>query len=85
MQRKSVRPTRESAFDPKCWPTFQRLIKGGKMMDGLAADDGVALHFIGKKLARVVSSRPDAGAFRVKRTENGVEETKIVPNYLGKS
>ena len=69
--------------EPRRRPAYQRLIKGGKIMDGLAADDGVALHFIGRKLAHVVSSRPDVAAFRVKRTENGVEETKITPKYLG--
>ena len=64
-------------------PAYQRLIKSGKMKDGLAADDGVALHFVGKKLAHVVSSRPHAAAFSVKVTDRGVEEKRIVPNYLG--
>jgi dipeptidase E len=31
----------------------------------LALDDGVAAHFVGSDLSRVVSSRPNAKAYRV--------------------
>ncbi|MBU1702648.1 MAG: peptidase E [Candidatus Eisenbacteria bacterium] len=64
-------------------PAFKRLVKGGRMKDGLAAEDGVALHFIGKKLARIVSSRPGAAAFRVRKTGDTVHEEKLPPTYLG--
>lgn len=45
--------------------------------DGYAAEDGVALHFIGDDLARVVSSRPDARAYRVERRGETVVETPL--------
>jgi len=65
-------------------PVYQRFIKRGKMKPGLAADDGVGLHFIGKKLAHVVTSRPNAYAYSVKKTGAGAVEDKIVPKYLKK-
>ncbi len=68
---------------PNRRPLYQRLIKAGKMKNGLAADDGVALHFIGRKLAHVVSSRSEAAAFRLSMTASGVEEKKITARYLG--
>lgn len=39
-------------------------VKGG-LPPGLAADDGVALHFVDRRLAAVVASRPDRHAYRV--------------------
>lgn len=69
--------------EPRRRSTYQRLIKSGKMKQGLAVDDGVALHFVGKKLAHVVSSRPSAAAYTVKRSDSGVEETEITTQYLG--
>ena len=55
------------------------------MKSGLAADDGVALHFVGRKLSRVVSSRPGSSAYTVRRVAGTIEETKIAPEYLGKT
>lgn len=53
--------------------------------DGYAADDGVGLHFINETLARIVSSRPSAKAYRVERQNNTVQETLLEPIYLGSS
>jgi GNAT superfamily N-acetyltransferase len=52
---------------------------------GIAADNGVGLHFVDGALHRVVSSRPDARAYRVERAPNGVaRETEIVPQYIAR-
>ncbi len=48
-------------------PRYRELIDGG-FPEGLAADDGVGLHFVGTELAEVVTCRPDATAYRVTRT-----------------
>ncbi len=64
-------------------PAYQGFIMQGRMKAGLAADDGVALHFIGRKLAHIVSSRPGALAYRVRQVEGAIEETKIPATYLG--
>lgn len=64
-------------------PTFHRLLSEESILPGLAADDGVALHFIGDRLHRVVTSRPDAKAYRLEFDRGVSKETLIVPDYLG--
>jgi dipeptidase E len=59
-------------------PAFHRLVGEGKLPAGYAADDGVGLHFRGTELARIVSSRPQAGAYRL-----GLESGKVVEAPLG--
>jgi dipeptidase E len=44
---------------------FRRFIGEGRVKPGLAAADGVGVHFVGTELRRVVSARPGAGAFRI--------------------
>jgi dipeptidase E len=62
---------------------YHTLVREG-MRAGYAADDGVALHFKGTKLDRVVSSRERGGAFHVKRSAGQVRETALEVSYLGK-
>lgn len=50
-------------------PAYRTLVADG-FPPGFAADDGVALHFVGTELREVVASRPDARAYRV---EHGAE------------
>ncbi len=69
--------------EPERRPYYRRMIGAGLMLPGLAADDGVGLHFVGTALRRVVGSRPDAHAYRVGRGDGGATETEIVPDYLG--
>jgi peptidase E len=45
-------------------PRYRELIDGG-FPAGIAADDGVALHYEGTELAEVVTCRPGAAAYRV--------------------
>ena len=46
--------------EPRRRPDFQAAIAAG-MAPGWAADDGAALHFVGRGLSRVVTSRPKRG------------------------
>ena len=58
---------------------YRQLISSRDLSAGIAADDGVALHYAGDSLKAVVSSRPLAKAYRV-----SVEvEEAIAPRYLG--
>jgi peptidase E len=68
--------------DPNRRPTYHRLVGEG-FASGYAADDGVGLHFVGTDLASIVSSRPDARAYRVERRGDAVVETPLQPTYLG--
>jgi peptidase E len=65
-------------------PDFQAAIAAG-MAPGWGADDGAALHFVGPRLARVVSSRPHAGAYRVEAVGGEAVESPLATEYLGAS
>jgi dipeptidase E len=47
-------------------PRYRELIDGG-FPEGVAADDGVGIHFVGAELSEVVTCRPGAAAYRVTR------------------
>ena len=53
------------------------------MAEGYAVEDGAALHFEGERLARVVSSRQDAQAYRMSWTGESVSRLPLAPQYLG--
>ena len=52
------------------------------MPAGVAADDGVALHFTDGRLHRIVSSREQARAYRVELHDAVVRELPLDPEYL---
>jgi dipeptidase E len=68
--------------EPQRREEYRRFVGDG-MRPGYAADDGAALHFVGKDLARVVSSRPHARAYRVEPQGNEVVEMPLDVEYLG--
>jgi len=47
-------------------PRYRELVAGG-FPEGIAADDGVGLHYVGTELRGVVTCRPGATAYRVTR------------------
>ncbi len=59
-------------------PRYRELVDGG-FPEGVAADDGVALHYVGTELVEAVTCRPGAAAFRV--TRDG--EDRIEARLLG--
>jgi len=61
---------------------YHRFVGDG-MRPGFAADDGVALHFRGTLLERVVSSRRHAGAYRVQPAGRSVTEFPLEVVRLG--
>ncbi len=62
-------------------PAFHRLVGGG-FPAGLAADDFVGLRYTGTELAEVVTSRPDAAAYRVELVDGEVAEERLEPRRL---
>lgn len=46
-------------------PTYRRLVDAGDLAPGFAADDSCAIHFAGEQVARVLTSRAGAAAYRV--------------------
>jgi dipeptidase E len=62
--------------------SYQRAIADG-LGSGYAADDGAALHFRGSELVEAVSSRPEAGAYRVELVKGRVIEIRLPVRFLG--
>lgn len=70
--------------EPKRQQAFRRFVARGAPA-GYAAEDGVALHFVGTRLKEVVSSRAKALAYRVQRTRGEVVQVPLKARYLGNS
>ena len=68
--------------EPERRPAYHNLLSQGLVSDGYAADDGVGLHFIDNTLHKVVSSRPQAKAYRLEKMNGEVRETVLEPIYL---
>ena len=64
-------------------PTFRKLVARGEIPAGVAADDGVGLHYIDGELAHVVSNRRRAKGYRVIRTGKRATERRLATRYLG--
>ena len=62
---------------------YQLLIAEGRLREGIAADDGVALHYVDSELTKVVCSRPDAGAYTIRNVNGSAVEHRLQPEYLG--
>lgn len=63
-------------------PAYQRHIAAG-LLGGYAADDGAALHFVGRDLVEAVSSRESASAYRVELRDGQVVEERLPTRFLG--
>jgi hypothetical protein len=70
--------------EPARRKSYHEFLKAG-MPPGYAAGDGAALHFCGESLARVVSSRPKAGAFWVEEAGGELSEVALPVGWLGES
>jgi peptidase E len=58
-------------------PRYRELVDGG-LAEGIAADDGVGLHYVGTELHDVVTCRPDATAYRVTRAGEERLEARLL-------
>lgn len=69
--------------EPQRRPTYRRLVAQGRIGDGYAADDGVALHFIDGRLAHAVAGRRRARGWRLIRNGRRATERALPTRYLG--
>ncbi|HEX4106584.1 MAG TPA: peptidase E [Solirubrobacteraceae bacterium] len=68
--------------EPSRREEYRAFVRQG-MRSGYGCDDGAALHFIGRELAHVVSSRPRAGACRVELSAGEIVESSLGSRFLG--
>ena len=66
-------------------PSYHQLISEGKIKEGYAVDDGVALHFINETLSSSVSSRAKAKTYFVKCIDSKMVQNEVNTIYLGNS
>jgi peptidase E len=64
---------------PHLWPAFVARHGG----PAVAAEDGVALHYVDGRIVRAVTSRPNARAYRYEVVDGEVRQEVITPEYLG--
>jgi dipeptidase E len=65
-------------------PAVHEFVTNGRVPQTLALDDGAAAHFVGRKLKRIVCSRPEAAAYLVRRVDGKSVETRLPVSYLKK-
>lgn len=63
-------------------PSYHELLAANRIKSGLAADDGVAIHYIGEEVNKIVSSRPNAKAYKVYFNKE-IKEIELETEYLG--
>ncbi|HWI46908.1 MAG TPA: peptidase E [Rummeliibacillus sp.] len=63
-------------------PSYQHLIGTSRIKPGVAVDDGGAIHYIDQEIKEVISSRPNARAYRVFLQKIVVEEP-LQTRFLG--
>jgi dipeptidase E len=68
--------------EPERCRAYREMLADG-MVEGFGAEDGAALHFEGERLARVVSSRPGARAYRMRFAGGRVSRRPLPVEYLG--
>jgi peptidase E len=68
--------------EPERLPAWLAAVRQGTLPGGWAVDDGVGLLFRGKRLERVVSSRPGAAAQRVDAVEGELVRHRLQPELL---
>lgn len=62
---------------------FHKLILSGTIEEGYGVEDSAAIHFIGAEPVRVITSRPGANAFKVRKIRNKIVDTPMETVYLG--
>lgn len=68
--------------EPARRPSLHEFVGAGVMPATLALEDGAAVHFVGRRLHRVVTWRPGAQAYRVRRRRGGVVEVPLPATHL---
>jgi dipeptidase E len=69
--------------EPERLPRWLACVREGRLPGGWALDDGAGLVFVDRRLARVVSSRPGAGALRVDVVSGELVRRRLQAELLG--
>jgi len=64
-------------------PTYHQLLQEGKLLNGLAIDDHVALHYIEDQLACVVRANEEGSAYKVEKRNQKIHEERLESIFIG--
>jgi dipeptidase E len=70
--------------EPQRCRAYRDMLAAG-MPEGYALEDGAAVEFVGEQLARVISSRRGARAYRMRWTGGRVSKRPLAATYLGET
>jgi peptidase E len=62
--------------------TYHRLIQQGELKPGIAIDECVAVHFVGDKLHRVVSTAKKSGAYSVTVAKDRITQKGLRASFV---
>lgn len=65
-------------------PTYHELVASGQLAEGLALDDGAAVHIVDTDLRAAIASRPEARVYRVQKAAGVAMETVLDTVFLGR-
>jgi dipeptidase E len=68
--------------EPERRPRFRSLVERRTIPEGIACDDYAALHVVDARVDEAVASRAGASAYRVERSDTGVDETVMPTRVL---
>jgi dipeptidase E len=63
-------------------PIYHRAIRERRLPPGMAAENGVGLHYVDRELAEVVTTREGRRAYRVELVDDAVQETPVQARLL---
>jgi dipeptidase E len=68
--------------EPQRRPSYHRYVADGTLPPGIAADNGVGVHFVGNQLSEIVASHAARSAYLVEQRDGTVTETSLLPVHL---
>jgi peptidase E len=69
---------------PELIEVYDKMISKGLVSNGFGVEDGTALHFMGTKLYKVVSSRSGSKAYKIRKRFGKIISETLNPGFLGK-
>ena len=68
--------------EPERKPAFYKMLEENRIGPGYAIDDCAAIHFAGNEIARAVTYRPEANAYRMQLVDGAVKQDPMPPESI---
>ena len=71
--------------EPQRRPSYHRLLSSGEISAGIAIEDWTGVHFKGREIFKVMSSKRGARAYSMRAVYGSVQEAALPAEFLGSS